>query len=114
MSKLYRCVNPECSKPDKGGRHLHDFWSDEPVCDSCGADSREPDGFALIHPLVIIHFDELVRMGQGKNTRACDPSRRIHSSEGGEHGGTCDVGSVTCRKCKETEAYQAAKLNEGA
>lgn len=102
--KTYRCYNPACG----GYPAYFEFEADAPVCPKCGADERTPGGRDVVTPLVVLHYDEPVRVGKGTNVRACDPARAIHSDPAGKFGGTGHAPSVTCARCKATEAYQKA------
>lgn len=92
---LFRCLNCRA-----------EFEAAAPACAPCGLDAaKSPRDAELVVKLETIHFDPPSGVaGRGLNHAACDPRLTL----GGGRRFTGEPGSVTCAKCKQTEAYTAA------
>jgi hypothetical protein len=100
--KPYRCFF--CLTAE--GKWLQ-FESAEPVCPSCGADSRKPQHKNSIVPLELIHY--LIRdehgpiVGSGALYKlACKPEQKHMDKHC-----TGEPAQVTCPKCRRNEVHKA-------
>ena len=97
MSKLWRCLNPNCSEAEGGAAPVYDFAADAPVCPKCGTSQKDSPRTiaerARIHYLV--NDDKgVIRTPNGRRSVACEPARvKLPKHATGERG------AVTCPEC---------------
>lgn len=105
--KLWRCQNEECST-DPHGRLIFDFMADEPVCPTCGADGRTPEGHNVVIPRTVIHLLVKDKAGPLKGERgryrlACQPEAKRVAGQF-----TTVPSAATCPLCHESDLYKTA------
>lgn len=100
MSKLWRCVNPDCSSdPDVPGRDA-DFEAAEGECPKC----RRSGPAAVVEVarvcLLVFAGDGPIRTPHGGRRVACKPDARRHPRYA-----TGEPAAVSCPACKATDDF---------
>ena len=96
--KLYRCHG--CEPPAV-------FEAARPACPACGADpARDPRDKALVVELAVVHLDppHPTRPNRGLGHLACDPAVAVPRGDGVRFTG--EPVAVTCRACRQTDAFR--------
>ena len=102
-------MNDSCRPNPKSAVSFFEFDAEEPVCEKCGCDAREPRYSDVVVQLAVIHFDppDEKFVGRGKNYLACNPKRHV-----GGYMATGNTELVNCKKCKDTEAFKGVAADE--